>query len=278
MVEQTKDSTFTDYGLACAGSGLSNSDKQLPVSEPAKKSVLQESRNENSMTVSKCIGSPLLVADGGHSGGVIEISETKKPLPERVLSPAKSNTGSGHKVYVRRRPETELAKSHACETQADAIDCPQSKKSTEQGETTQEHAEMNEAVICTSVASPLEGTSSPSFSSRRRSVSPSPGMSGEPGNVNYVHIDSVNPSSSDPAIAKIKLWEERYHCLQSLLRMLDQPDQEDYLKMLRSMSSFELSRHALELEKRSIRLSLEEDSVIVSLCMPLPESRSKPIL
>nr|AFK49386.1 unknown [Medicago truncatula] len=43
-----------------------------------------------------------------------------------------------------------------------------------------------------------------------------------------------------------------------LLRKLDQSDQAEYIQMLQSLSSVELSRHAVELEKRSIQLSLEE--------------------
>ncbi|RVW48384.1 Zinc finger protein ZAT3 [Vitis vinifera] len=57
---------------------------------------------------------------------------------------------------------------------------------------------------------------------------------------------------------KSQHWEERNLQLQRLLRKLDQSNQEDYLQMLRSLSSIELSRHAVKLERRSIQLSLEE--------------------
>lgn len=42
--------------------------------------------------------------------------------------------------------------------------------------------------------------------------------------------------------------------------------------MLRSLSSVELSRHAVELEKRSIQLSLEEGNGIVALYVPFHNS------
>ncbi|CAH9095222.1 unnamed protein product [Cuscuta europaea] len=58
--------------------------------------------------------------------------------------------------------------------------------------------------------------------------------------------------------AKLKQWEERYCQLQNVLNSLDQSKQEDYIQMLRSLSSVELSKHALELEKRSIQLAFEE--------------------
>uniref|UniRef100_A0A2P2JZM9 Uncharacterized protein n=1 Tax=Rhizophora mucronata TaxID=61149 RepID=A0A2P2JZM9_RHIMU len=61
-----------------------------------------------------------------------------------------------------------------------------------------------------------------------------------------------------PSVPVASSWEERYYQLQSLLKQLDESDQEDYIQMLRSLSSVELSRHAVDLEKRSIQLSLEE--------------------
>ncbi|XP_010526538.1 PREDICTED: uncharacterized protein LOC104804079 [Tarenaya hassleriana] len=53
-------------------------------------------------------------------------------------------------------------------------------------------------------------------------------------------------------------WEDRYHQLQILLNKLDESDPKDYVQMLRSLPSLDLSRHAVQLEKRSIQLSLEE--------------------
>ncbi|KAL5079589.1 hypothetical protein RYX36_008011 [Vicia faba] len=70
-------------------------------------------------------------------------------------------------------------------------------------------------------------------------------------------MPSTNPSIPSK-VFKYLLWEERYQHLLAFLRMLDQSDQADYIQMLQSLSSVELSRHAVELEKRSIQLSLEE--------------------
>ncbi|KAL5065570.1 hypothetical protein RYX36_027307 [Vicia faba] len=70
-------------------------------------------------------------------------------------------------------------------------------------------------------------------------------------------IPSTNPSIPSK-VFKHLLWEERYQHLLAFLRMLDQSDQADYIQMLQSLSSVELSRHVVELEKRSIQLSLEE--------------------
>ncbi|KAJ9704623.1 hypothetical protein PVL29_002939 [Vitis rotundifolia] len=79
-----------------------------------------------------------------------------------------------------------------------------------------------------------------------------------PAEANYPPITSAIPFSDNPRGMKSQYWEERNLQLQRLLRKLDQSNQEDYLQMLRSLSSIELSRHAVKLERRSIQLSLEE--------------------
>ncbi|XP_027089447.1 uncharacterized protein LOC113783344 [Coffea eugenioides] len=62
-----------------------------------------------------------------------------------------------------------------------------------------------------------------------------------------------------PAATPITHWENDPSCkLNNSLHKLDRSDQKDYIEMLRSLSSVELSKHAVELEKRSIQLSLEE--------------------
>ncbi|KAL0356507.1 UNVERIFIED_CONTAM: hypothetical protein Scaly_1336400 [Sesamum calycinum] len=261
MVQQTKESSFTEYGLGHADSGLSNSDKQLSVSMAAK--TPEDSRNENLMTVSKSIFSPLLMEDRACVGEVVRVSGTKRPIPECLQNPAKSNAGSAHIVYVRRKPEPDLSKSSACDAKSDAVDSPDLRKSTDHGDKTQHLMEMNEPAICTSDVAPSWKASSTSFSSTRRSLSPSLGMSwntniASPENIEHVRVNCPNPSSEDPVTANVKLWEERYRRLQSLLKMLDQSDQYEYVHLLRSLSSVELSRHAIELEKRSMKLSLEE--------------------
>ncbi|KAL0365748.1 UNVERIFIED_CONTAM: hypothetical protein Sangu_0672400 [Sesamum angustifolium] len=261
MVQQTKESSFTEYGLCHADSGLSNSDKQLSVSMAAK--TPEDSRNENLMTVSKSIFSPLLMEDRACVGEVVRVSGTKRPIPECLQNPAKSNAGSAHIVYVRRKPEPDLSKSSACDAKSDAVDSPDLRKSTDHGDKTQQLMEMNEPAICTSDVAPSWKASSTRFSSTRRSLSPSLGMScntniASPENIEHVHVNCPNPSSEDPVTANVKLWEERYRRLQSLLKMLDQSDQYEYVHLLRSLSSVELSRHAIELEKRSMKLSLEE--------------------
>lgn len=257
MVQQTKDSTFTEYGLAHAESGLSNSDKQLSISIAAKRSELQGSRNESPMAVSKSIGSQFPVETSESVDEAVKISGTKRP----IRSPPQSNGGSGHIVYVRRKPELELAKNNNFDAQTNTANSPDTKKSVNQDEATDQLTEKNEPVICVSDIAPLHRASSPSFSSTRRSVSPSLGVSSNissPEKIKHSVANCIIPSQEDPEMVSVNLREEQYGRLQSLLKMLDQSDQYEYVQMLRSLSSVELSRHAVELEKRSIKLSLEE--------------------
>ncbi|ESQ53072.1 hypothetical protein EUTSA_v10026442mg [Eutrema salsugineum] len=67
-----------------------------------------------------------------------------------------------------------------------------------------------------------------------------------------------SPRPRAPTTTHCLDWEERYHHLQLLLNKLNESDQTDHLQMLWSLSSSELSKHAVELEKRSIQFSLEE--------------------
>ncbi|KAG7639786.1 hypothetical protein ISN45_At02g040610 [Arabidopsis thaliana x Arabidopsis arenosa] len=65
--------------------------------------------------------------------------------------------------------------------------------------------------------------------------------------------------AQEPTPTSHKLdWEERYLHLQMLLNKLNQSDRTDHVQMLWSLSSAELSKHAVDLEKRSIQFSLEE--------------------
>ncbi|XP_050377701.1 uncharacterized protein LOC126794948 [Argentina anserina] len=62
----------------------------------------------------------------------------------------------------------------------------------------------------------------------------------------------------DPKMNNDENRTERFICLQNLLTLIDESNQNDYIQMLHCLSSSELSRHAVELEKRSMLLSVEE--------------------
>ncbi|CAA0827730.1 Unknown protein [Striga hermonthica] len=175
--------------------------------------------SESPMTVSKSIG----MADGECAAGEIDkVTGTKSSVSEFVNRSPGSNARSGHIVYVRRKPEIDSKKSNICDTQ---IGSPHSVKSAGPRVPAQRFTEVNKSMTCAPDAALLPMAFSPDSSSTRANV--------------------------------VASWEERYRCLQSLLKTLDQSNQE-YVQMLRLLSSVELSQQAVELEKRSMKLSVEE--------------------
>ncbi|XP_010446337.1 PREDICTED: uncharacterized protein LOC104729141 isoform X2 [Camelina sativa] len=72
-----------------------------------------------------------------------------------------------------------------------------------------------------------------------------------------VAVAVVSSSPQGPSSHRLD-WEERYDHLQTLLNKLNEFDHNDHVQMLWSLPSSELSKHAVELEKRSIQFSLEE--------------------
>uniref|UniRef100_A0A5B6YZL0 Uncharacterized protein n=1 Tax=Davidia involucrata TaxID=16924 RepID=A0A5B6YZL0_DAVIN len=266
MVQQAIDSKFSQYGLANTETALPNQDKQQPVPVAAKKTALRDLQHDNRIKVPKSMESSRFPKGNDPTIEAIKVSGTKRPASECLISPPHqqsptSNAANGHLVYVRRKPETELGKSSTCDNTSNNADYPQSRKLSEQDETTQQKSQMNETKICIPEVAPIPRASLMCFSSGKPSVLPSVGKSGNilpPADSSYLPVTSAIPSLDYPKRMNTQHWEERYLQIKNLLKKLDQSNQEDYIQMLRSLSSVELSRHAVELEKRSIQLSLEE--------------------
>ncbi|GMI87991.1 hypothetical protein HRI_002468400 [Hibiscus trionum] len=262
MVQQMLDSKFSEFGLLNSENNSPTCDKQRPVG--AKKTPLRDVQNENRI-VPNSTGSSPFSKDRGLCIDPIKVSGSKRASPECPLSPSQcqspSNTASnGHLVYVRRKCEAELAKSSAFEC-TDASNCQQMRQVTQLEEINQLKSQIKESkVSCFPAFAPLPMASLTSSSSKP-SVPVPLGKSATkltPLNSNQHPVVAAAPLFDSPkGISKLH-WEERYYHLQMLLKKLDQSDQEDYTQMLRCFSAVELSRHAVELEKRSIQLSLEE--------------------
>lgn len=301
MVQQTKDSKFCEYGLANSEVGLPNTAKQISAPLPTKKTVLRDLQNENGRLASKPISalsdeSRATNESVKTSGPKISATESlNTPLLQKFPM---SNAGNGHLVYVRRKPpDTDLVRSNACDSQSLGVGQSQLKETNFQDESTQKKSEVKESKLCTPDISSIPMPSSISFSSARHSNSTSTEKSNSilcQENLNHPH------TSTDPDNAvrvNGKHWEERYIQLQNLLETLDQSDQNDYIQsmsfyqiellhstllisicafnekafslfhfgflaVLRSLPSVELSKHAVELEKRAIYLSLKEGSTV----------------
>ncbi|KAK9287489.1 hypothetical protein L1049_015910 [Liquidambar formosana] len=264
MVQQMVDSKSSDYGLGNTETGLPTRDKQLPVA--LKKTALRDVQNENRIMAPTSMGNSLFSKERGPIIDAIKISGTKRPPPECPVSPTRtqspsSNAANGHLVYVRRKSEAELGKSSTCGNTSNNADYPNSRQVDLVEEEMQLKPQMKEPKISCFPAfapnpvAPLMNLSgkSPGTLSLGKSGNMLP-----PAEPNYLPLTSAFPSFDNSKGTRKKHWEERSIRLRLLLRNLDQSEQVDYLLMLRSLSSVELSRHAVELEKRSIQLSLEE--------------------
>lgn len=186
------------------------------------------------MVESKSIGDPVFTKESRPTGEHAEISDTERPMPGCLPSPSdlqspKSSSGNGHIVYFRRKAETELGKTSFCGNQSDAVDCPHGRKSNDQGDTTEQIAEIKEPATCISNSVSVQ-TVSASGLSAKHCVS-SPGKSNNISsrtNISYVRVNSAN--SLFPKRANFKHWTERYCQLQNLLKMVDQPNRDDYVQ------------------------------------------------
>ncbi|KAL4380175.1 hypothetical protein AHAS_Ahas04G0007200 [Arachis hypogaea] len=229
-----------------------------------RKTALRDLQSDNKMTKPTFVSSSLLKdRDAGPDSN--SVSGSKRLLPDfpvnhLIQQSTGNNAANGHLVYVRRKSEAELGKSTACENPSINAYCQHLSQLCCEQETAQLKPLIKAPkVSCFPAFAPFPMTSSMS-SSRKPSVPISLGKSPlrlPPVESNYMTASS-GPASGNPKGLKSVHWEERYQQLQMFLRKLDHSDQEEYIQMLRSLSSVELSRHAVELEKRSIQLSLEE--------------------
>ncbi|MBA0557158.1 hypothetical protein Golob_027207 [Gossypium lobatum] len=264
MGQQTIDSKVSEYGLRNPESNLPTCDKQPLVG--TKKTPLRDLQNEN-RTVPYSTGSSSFSKDRGPVIDPAKVSGNKRPAPECPVSPSRCQSPSssainGHLVYVRRKPEAELAKNCALDCSSTS-NCQQPRPAGGQmEEINQQKPQIKEPkVSCFPAFAPLP--MAPLTSSSAKPSVPIPlGKSATrlapPLESNQHTLVSSASALDSPNGFKKLHWEERYYHLQMLLKKLDQSDLEDYTQMLRSLSAVELSKHAIELEKRSIQLSLEE--------------------
>ncbi|EEF35230.1 conserved hypothetical protein [Ricinus communis] len=265
MVQQAVDLKCSEYGLSNTESNVSACDKQFPVA--VKKTALRDVQNEN--RISNSVANSSFSKDRGQANDAVKVAGTKRPSPspmDPVSSPPphhqspSSNAANAQLVYVRRKSEGETGKSSICDGRSINVDCVNSRQ-LDQAEIMQPKPQIKEAKVSFFPAYAPMPVASLTNASGNSSVplpignSSTRFLSTEP---NYHPVASAISLLNNLKGMKNLHWEERYHQLQILLKKLDESDQEDYVQMLRSLSSVDLSRHAVELEKRTIQLSLEE--------------------
>ncbi|CAA7399618.1 unnamed protein product [Spirodela intermedia] len=177
------------------------------------------------------------------------IPGSKRHLSERPLSPlhpsASCSSANGHLVYVRRKVED----SGRGGTRDDMEMAPSAKSSISHRDEMkrlsyeQEHSQEPKSSHFQSFSPCALGEPTTGFSSEELTCTAA--STGGP-----AQAHSPSPSRVH--------WKERFLRLQTFLKACDQADQEEYIQMLRSLSSVARSKHAVELEKRAIHLLMEE--------------------
>lgn len=251
-------------GPEAASCNLPSDGKEHPLS--VKKTPLRDLQNENNVIVSKSSGSSILTKEGEVSKDGAIVSGSKRPCvdPQVHSSQHQSPSSNRHLVYVRRKSEIETSKSHTDEAVVENKnngDCSKQRQIASQQVTIPENSFVHESQApCMPAFAPLPTASSMNFSSGKPSV---PLPLGKPvtrplPTESHSHPGSSYVSTSDRKKMNHQNWEERYFQLQMYLKNLDQSTLEDYVEKLRALSPAELNKYAIEQEKRTIQLSLEE--------------------
>lgn len=247
------------------GSGLPTYHKQPPVA--IKKIPLRDVQNDNRSLLHSHTES-----EGGSIADAIKTSGTKRLTPDCPQSPPchqffSSNGANDHLVYARRRFESELGKRRILDLpnkNADNLLSTQFCQNMQQ--IPQQQTQMKDRnVYCAPAFAPIPLASLVTFAFGEPSV---PLSMGKPSNElldvesNYLKVTSEVPHSVPSKETDDQQRKERFLRLQKVLKQCDEFDQNDYIQMLRSFSPSELSRHAIELEKRAIQLTVEEGKEI----------------
>ncbi|XP_017247689.2 uncharacterized protein LOC108218988 isoform X2 [Daucus carota subsp. sativus] len=258
---QSMDSEVKDSKLDESKIVFPKNDKELSVPLTTKQTALGDLQNDNERLVLKSVGNSALLTESGSSAEAAKLSGTKRAQPESSRHPSPGGTAAnGHFVYVRRKAETEAGKCSNDDSTSISADHSQSKENSHQNENIEEHLQEKESNIVVPEASNIERLSVECVSKAPAGSPPvSKSSNTFPSTVsNHLPVRSSQPSLGHRKRTKVQHWEERYYKLQNLLKQLDNSSHEGYVQMLRSFSSVELSRHAVELEKRAIQLSLTE--------------------
>ncbi|GJV17137.1 hypothetical protein Tco_1362460 [Tanacetum coccineum] len=248
MVQQT-DTKFSEYVLANTETGLSKNDN---------KTSLRDLQYENRNMVPKSDGSDILT-ENRTSVEAVKVSGVKRPHPESTMrtTPQQQTTTasstSGPLVYVRRKTESDQHKNNTCNKANDEL-----KKSHDRDKKNIEQCAMNDSTVCIDKAIP-----EPKTSEGVSSTTPLATLDTGKSNITSPVADSSRLQLDNAKGPSLQHWEERFIQLQNILKALDLSKQDDYCQMLRTLSSVGLSKIAVELEKRSIQLSLEEDCFIL---------------
>lgn len=248
---------FSDYAFTKADLDRPLHDNKLPLPMNTKKTVLRDLQNENTNSMLTCTESPAFLKENGPETKPVKVSSPKKSEPNQVPKQSQSTNANGHLVYVRRKPEAESPNTNKYVNRVNNSPCSPPRKVGDEHRATEEKLQSKEPPLSNPQIVPTLTCLPPGKPSAPSAFEKSPHSMDEIGSDSCALSLSITPTDH-PKRMKIHHWEERYSQLQDFLEMLDQSNQENYVQKLRSLSSEDLSSQAVQLEKRSIQLSLEE--------------------
>lgn len=250
-------------GMVGGGTATPAHDRQLPGS--VKKTALRDVQNENVGSIHKQQEN-LVTAGGKSCGDTVKVCGNKRLTPERPSSsqglPYSSYNGTNENIInVRKRFEQELgsrrsqnnvekkissyseAKNVVGQMRQDIIQKPMKDGSLHQGPVV---APNNLKAVMAFASS---GPSVPNSLGKHNHSTPVAKVSQE-----LPHAIDIKSTHHDLHVKETV----RFVRLQNFLKQCDEANQRDYTQTLMHLSPSELSKHAVELEKRAIQLTIEE--------------------
>lgn len=249
-------------GMTGGGTATPAHDKQLPAS--VKKTALRDVQNENVGSIHK--QQENLVPAGGKScGDTVKVCGNKRLTPERPSSsqglPYSAYNGTNENVMnARRRFELELGMGRLQNNVEKKISSYSETKNVV-GQLRQDITQkpMKDGNLHQGpVATPNNLKAIMAFSSSGPSVPNSLGKHNHSTPVAKVSQELPRTIDFKSTNDLLRTETERFIRLQKFLKQCDEANQRDYTQTLMHLSPSDLSKHAVELEKRAIQLTIEE--------------------
>ncbi|XP_075082123.1 uncharacterized protein LOC107771183 isoform X2 [Nicotiana tabacum] len=253
-------------------SGVTNSgavgptfDKQLP--GVTRKTALRDVQNQKSSLISNHQENSLFLG-ARPIADPTRVCGTKRLTPERPSNTnsnmsLSSNGMNEHILNVRRRFDLELGKGRIQNSVDKFVEGTQASKPPcqLQREIPQKQNQQREGSSGhPPVAMPNHMTPMMTYSRGGPSIPNSLGKAANSAHAAQIDSSKFSPEPVHTLDIKVEDQQltEHFIRLQKFLKQCDESNRTDYIQMLLHLSPAELSRHAVDLEKRAIQLTIEE--------------------
>ncbi|KAH6834911.1 hypothetical protein C2S53_003911 [Perilla frutescens var. hirtella] len=251
-------------GMAGSGVPTLAHDKQLPGS--VKKTALRDVQNENVGSIQKQQDN-LLTGGGKSCGDTVKVCGNKRLTPERPSSsqglPYSAYNGTNENVMnARRRFELELGMGRLqSQNNVEKKNSSYSEAKNVVGQSRQDITQksMKDGIIHQGpVSTPNNLKAIMAFSTSGPSVPASLGKHSNSTPAAKASQELTHSIDFKSTTDLLRTETERFIRLQKFLKQCDEANQRDYTQMLIHLPPSELSKHAVELEKKAIQLTIEE--------------------